>query len=793
MRRNSIAKQLSWVYRVSLIFIALTFVESMVMAQSNEDLYECCGVVKDKKTGIPLEGVSVYCKIQKNGTATNSNGEFTLKLPVGKHEFFFSYIGYEEEKKLLECRKVTKPITVFLTETSSSLQEVVVVGKSKEQRMRESTIPVSVIPAKDLQGTVSNANEILAKTVGVTVRNGGGEGSSARISVRGLEGKRIGVFVDGRPMNENSDYADINDFPLDMIERIEIYKGIVPAWLGGSSVGGAINIVLKEFPPGYYDIAYGYSSFNTHKFNSVIKHNEEKLGLLFGIGIGYTYSDNNYMMDSPYYDNLKIKRNHDQYKKLLTGFGMKAFKWWFDEVEIEMGRIHNQKQIQGIEYDIRQAHTDTKSYMGKLHLDKTDFLLMNLDLKSDFMYSYGNTSFVDTATIRYQFDGTPFPCPSPYGGEVGRYPSHAQNRKHGFMSKINLNYMFAQQHTLNFNSLFNYAYGIPKDDVRDAALGYKNSFDTHMTSATHGLSYEYKTRNNRLMNVLAAKHYFYNTHTTVVNPLNEKERYQQIHCKKHDFGVSESLRYRLFPSLFLKGSFSYDVRLPSEEELLGDGWVIEPSTNLTPEHSKSTNIGLIFNQTNSSGNNFQMELNGFYTYLTDMIRFVGGPIRSHYENFGEMKMTGIEYEMKVDINRWLYGYGNITYQDLRDTRKYEPLTQNPNPTKGNRMPNIPFLMMNGGLEFHKENLFGGKGQNTRIMTDFSYIHEYYYDFKQSNYQERKIPTSFTVNLGIEHSLWNERLFISGYINNLTNAKIMSEFNRPLPGRNFGLKIRYVHR
>ena len=119
-------------------------------------------------------------------------------------------------------------------------------------------------------------------------------------------------------MNENSDYADINDFPLDMIERIEIYKGIVPAWLGGSSIGGAINIVLKEFPPGYYDIAYGYSSFNTHKFNSVVKHHEEKLGLLFGIGIGYTYSDNNYMMDSPYYDNLKIKRNHDQYKKLKS-------------------------------------------------------------------------------------------------------------------------------------------------------------------------------------------------------------------------------------------------------------------------------------------------------------------------------------------------------------------------------------------------------------------------------------------------------------------------------------------
>ena len=102
MRRNSIAKQLSWVYRVSLIFIAVTFVQSLGQAHSNEELYACCGVVKDKKTGIPLEGVSVCCKMQKNGTTTNSKGEFTLKLPLGKHELLFSYIGYEDEKKLFE-------------------------------------------------------------------------------------------------------------------------------------------------------------------------------------------------------------------------------------------------------------------------------------------------------------------------------------------------------------------------------------------------------------------------------------------------------------------------------------------------------------------------------------------------------------------------------------------------------------------------------------------------------------------------------------------------------------------
>lgn len=79
MRRNSIAKQLSWVYRVSLIFIALTFVESMIMAQSNEELYECCGVVKDKKTGIPLEGVSVCCKMQKKRNNNEQQGRIYTK------------------------------------------------------------------------------------------------------------------------------------------------------------------------------------------------------------------------------------------------------------------------------------------------------------------------------------------------------------------------------------------------------------------------------------------------------------------------------------------------------------------------------------------------------------------------------------------------------------------------------------------------------------------------------------------------------------------------------------------
>ena len=40
-----------------------------------------------------------------------------------------------------------------------------------------------------------------------------------------------------------------------------------------------------------------------------------------------------------------------------------------------------------------------------------------------------------------------------------------------------------------------------------------------------------------------------------------------------------------------------------------------------------------------------------------------------------------------------------------------------NPTYKKRIPNVPYLLANAGFEMHKENLFGGKGNNTRLLVD----------------------------------------------------------------------------
>ena len=84
-----------------------------------------------------------------------------------------------------------------------------------------------------------------------------------------------------------------------------------------------------------------------------------------------------------------------------------------------------------------------------------------------------------------------------------------------------------------------------------------------------------------------------------------------------------------------------------------------------------------------------------------MIRYTAGLIGAQYQNFGEMRTLGVEFEAKADVLPSLYAYVNTTYQDLRDTRDYEPASTVPNPTKYKAYASIsPNLMANAGIEFH---------------------------------------------------------------------------------------------
>ncbi|MEB3015491.1 TonB-dependent receptor [Capnocytophaga ochracea] len=768
-------------------FLLLLLFSLSISAQNTAELI---GTVTDKVTHQPLIGTDVYIKELNKGVSTDARGQYRLAhLPEGNYIVWFSFLGYQTFRKKISVKGQVRS-DVSLKEQAEEISGVTVSGKSIAHQKKEQSMPVTVIDMSNLRGTVSSVQDILLKTVGITLRSSGGVGSSSRISVRGLEGKRIGFFIDELPLGEQTDYIDINDIPIDMIDRIEIYKGVVPARFGGSSLGGAINIVIREYPDKYADLSYGYESYNTHKAQGVFKRNLKQRGLVFGIGGGYTSSDNNYTFDSPFQEGLRITRNHDKYRKLIIGGSFKAKKWWFDEVELEPVFVKTYKEIQGIEYDIREAHSQSLMTGLSNKLEKDNFLTegLNLDMFNGLVLTKMN--FIDKATRRYEWDGSSYPTPSRYGGEAGyNYPSDSDDKKLTFINKTNLEYILTERHSLNINSVFSMANGTPKDDLKTLSLGKQVNFDSQMRSWISGLTYDFRTLNDVFLNSLTVRHYMYTMHTQMA-PLFVPGKYD-VDVSKSDFGVNNAMRYRFLPSLMGKLSAGYEVRIPSETELLGDGIAVIPSPDLLPERNLSANLGLLFDLTGKHPTNAQIEMNFFYMYLQDMIRYTAGLIGAQYQNFGEMRTLGVEFEAKADVLPSLYLYGNTTYQDLRDTRAYEPESTVPNPTKNKRMPNIPYLMANAGLEFHRENLFGGTGQNTRLFADVAFVEEYYYDFEMTQLQKRRIPRSTTIDIGFEHSFLNNKVFLSGKVRNITNEKTLSEFNRPLMGINGGVKLRVI--
>ena len=264
--------------------------------------------------------------------------------------------------------------------------------------------------------------------------------------------------------------------------------------------------------------------------------------------------------------------------------------------------------------------------------------------------AYTDYNLVDTAKQWYDWNGNAYPSVSPYGGELGnRYASDARNKKFTILNKLNLEYLIGKQHTINFNSYFAFADGYPKDDMRELSIGKKAVFDSKMQSWTRGLTYDFRSGDDRFLNSLTARYYLYtmNTRSASIFGLGDKD----VNLNKSDFGINDALRYRFMPDLMGKLSAGYDVRIPSETELLGDGYTISPSEALLPERNTSVNIGMLYDLTGKKPSNLQIEINGFFMYLQNMIRYTKGIIGAQYQNFGEMRTIGVEAEVKADITR----------------------------------------------------------------------------------------------------------------------------------------------
>ncbi len=751
------------------------------------------GSIVDKSTGERLPGVNIFIKKLKIGTSTGNRGEYILKnIPRGDYKLTISSIGYKTKTVRVKIsKKLLTKLNFKLESETQSLKSVEVTAKSKIQKMREAPEAISVIDAKELHGKAVSLESVLDKSLGIKIRQSGGLGSSSRIVVHGLEGKRVQVLLDGDPLNSPDGSISINDIPIDLIERIDIYKGIVPARFGGDGLGGAVNVVIREFDTDYMDLAFERSSYNTNRGTWVFKKNFPEQGILIGTGGFYNYSDNNYTFNSPYEDGLKIKRDHDVFESYIFSGSIKFTKLWFDEVEFEINQYNNYKEIQGIQKNIQHAHIKSNLFALELSLEKEDFFIENLDFDYLQLYGKARSNYVDTSHFEYDFQGKKRDSQSGRG-EIGWNPNDSDDLVVENRQRLNMNYEINKNHNLNWNTSLRHFKKSPEDELASNKLGYDiGGYPSEMFSMVSGLSHESRYFDGKIMNILGGKVFYIDSEVLEINKYGTTKKPKTNSNSSTNYGFSEAIRWKPIPEFNIKASYQMAVRLPVSHELFGDGVMIEPPSKLKPERSQNINIGILYDREDLWGlPRLQVEVNAFHMQLRDMIKLMKGTMRFGYTNLGEVEIKGIEAEIKSDITDNLYLFGNITYQDARDRQKHFDGTNDINPTKGKRVPNIPYFFANWGVEYHKNNLFG-KDQYTKIFYDTQFTHDYYYNWKMNNDPSRIIKGNLIHNIGIQQSFHKNRYTASFEIHNIADTEAWNIYKMPLMGRSIHFKLRYT--
>lgn len=116
----------------------------------------------------------------------------------------------------------------------------------EKEASRDSTAASSVITRDEMEKSAQEIPDLVNREVGVQSFRVGGFGSFSSVSIRGSSADQVRVFLDGVPLNRGvSQAVNLSILQAELLDRIEIYRGIAPLSVGGSAIGGVIELQTR--------------------------------------------------------------------------------------------------------------------------------------------------------------------------------------------------------------------------------------------------------------------------------------------------------------------------------------------------------------------------------------------------------------------------------------------------------------------------------------------------------------------------------------------------------------------
>jgi TonB-linked SusC/RagA family outer membrane protein len=368
------------------------------------------GTVVDEK-GLPLPGVTVKVKGTALVAATDKDGKYNIRIPGAKGTLVFSSIGYTTYEVEI---KDQNPINVTMSEQTSELQQVVVIGYGTVKKS-DLTGAVSVVKMKDLENVpVIRVDQMLqGRIAGAEIISTTGEpgaGTSIRIrGTRSISATNEPLFVVDGVLDAVNSLNDLN--PSD-IASIQVLKDASSTAIYGSRGSNGVVVITTKMG------VNGKSSFTYHAdygvaqlprfldlMNATDYANLLNDNFFYALGVNQSKPLDEY----PYKNPVALGEGTNWTKEITrtapylnhtfsASGGDKSTSYYFSA---------NYNNTQGI-----IINSGLKRYQARLNLDKTVSKYVKSGLRLNYAYLDQNVNKADIGSSALWYKSTLFLAPT---------------------------------------------------------------------------------------------------------------------------------------------------------------------------------------------------------------------------------------------------------------------------------------------------------------------------------------------------------------------------------------------
>ena len=613
---------------------------------SSEEMVVLTGKVTDFKSGQNLEGINIVHREPWVATATDRQGNFTIKLPVGYNTIEINGLNIKETRR--QFMVYGEGATHIELEEENHLLDEVLIVSGRVQNVRSTQLGMEKFQPSLLKNIPTAMGEVdllkmLQTLPGIKTV---GEASSG-YNVRGSAAdQNLLLPNNGTIYNPNHLFGFFTAFNSDMIKDAELYKSSIPSQYGGR-IASVLNITSKEASKEKFTGSAGIGLV-TSKLNLEIPIIKEKTSLL--LSGRTTYSD--WIM--------KMLPEKSGYRDGKAGF------YDLGGVFSHTLNERNKLNIYGYYSHDRFAFNDNQKYAyNNMNFSANWRSIFSEKLTANFSFGYDHYDYRNDESVEEA---------------AAARLSFAINQWFG---KVDFSYKLDNNHTLNFglmSQFYNINSGtyeplhesslvkwdqLQKDKALESAIYIGDQWEiTPKLSVNAGIRYS-------MFNLLGPRTYYtyqdgmLPSSTTVVDSVSVGGGKVVKTYQGPEFRLSA--RYAFNDDFSVKAGFNtmrQYIHKVSNTTIMSptDTWKLS-DTNIKPQNGWQLAAGAYYN---TPGQVLELSVEGYYKKLNDYLDYRSSArlIMNHHLETDVINTEGYAYGVEFQVKKpsgKLNGWASYTY------------------------------------------------------------------------------------------------------------------------------------